>query len=144
MRVVCQRVKKAKVSVEQKIVGQINKGYLLYIGFSVDDNLEKVIKMAHKISKLRIFEDKQGKLNFNLEQVHGQILAVSQFTLYGDVKGNHRPSFTNALNPEEANKLYQLFVSELSKLFDVETGIFQAHMEVESINNGPVTILVEY
>jgi D-tyrosyl-tRNA(Tyr) deacylase len=144
MRVVCQRVKHAKVSVDRKVVGKINKGFLIYVGFNLEDNIDIVKKMANKISKLRIFEDELGKLNLNLEQVHGQILVVSQFTLYGDVKGNNRPSFINALRPEQANVLYQAFVDRLSELFHVETGIFQAHMEVESINDGPVTILVEY
>jgi D-tyrosyl-tRNA(Tyr) deacylase len=144
MRVVCQRVESASVKVEKNIVGSIQKGYLLYIGFTLDDDMEIVEKMAHKISKLRIFEDGFGKLNLNLEQVKGDILAISQFTLYGDVKGNHRPSFTKALNPKEAKALYDAFVLKLSESFHVETGIFQAHMQVSSINDGPVTILIEY
>jgi len=144
MRVVCQRVKSAQVKVENQIVGKISKGYLLYIGFHINDSIDEVKKMATKVSKLRVFEDEQGKLNLNLSQVSGEILAVSQFTLYGDVKGNHRPSFTEACRPEQANSLYEAFVHELQNEFHVEKGVFQAHMEVESINDGPVTILIEY
>ncbi len=144
MRVVCQRVKSASVKVNHEIVGKINKGYLLYIGFHTNDGLEEVEKMAKKVSKLRVFEDEQGKLNLNLTQVSGEILAVSQFTLYGDVSHNHRPSFTEALRPDEANKLYEAFVKKLEDEFHVEKGVFQADMDVESINDGPVTILIEY
>ncbi len=144
MRVVCQRVSEASVLVNKEVVGHINLGYLLYVGFHEDDTNMQVKKMADKISKLRIFEDEQGKLNLNLSQVGGEILAVSQFTLYGDVSSNHRPSFTKACKPDQAVLLYELFINELRSLFHVETGIFQTHMEVSSVNDGPVTILIEY
>ncbi|MFA6800534.1 MAG: D-aminoacyl-tRNA deacylase [Acholeplasmataceae bacterium] len=144
MRVVCQRVSQAKVSVLNNVVGQINQGFLLYIGFHINDDQEIVKKMADKIVKLRIFEDENGKLNLNLGQVNGQILAVSQFTLYGNVIGNNRPSFIEACRPDKAIQLYEMFVMLLKEKFHVETGVFQAHMLVESINDGPVTILIEY
>ncbi len=144
MRVVCQRVKSAHVKVNQEVVGKIGKGYLLYIGFHHEDDNEHIKKMANKIAKLRVFEDEQGKLNLNLSQVHGEILAISQFTLYGDVSNGHRPSFTEACRPEKANLLYETFIDLLKKEFNVEKGVFQTHMDVESINDGPVTILIEY
>ena len=144
MRVVVQRVKQASVKVANEIVGEINQGYLLYVGFQHEDDMNIVKKTAQKVANLRVFEDEQGKLNLNLSKVSGSILAVSQFTLYGDVKGNNRPSFTEAAKPEIANKLYEAFVDMLKQDFHVETGVFQAHMEVSSINDGPVTILIEY
>ena len=100
--------------------------------------------MAEKVIKLRVFEDEQGKLNLNINQVNGSILVVSQFTLYGNVKGNHRPSFTEAAKADTAQSLYEAFAKELSHSCHVETGVFQAHMQVSSINDGPVTIFVEY
>lgn len=144
MRVVCQRVLEASVSVDQKVVGAIKQGYLLYIGFTHTDGEEELDKMAYKIQKLRVFEDDNHRLNDNLEQVGGQILAISQFTLYGSVKGNHRPSFTNAAKPDQAIKLYQKFIDKLKTFADVKTGIFGADMKVSSINDGPVTINIEY
>lgn len=143
MRVVVQRVKEATVFVNQEIVSHIDKGYLLYIGISDTDTKEIAHKVATKIKNLRIFEDDQEKMNLNLSAVGGSILAVSQFTLYGDTKGNNRPSFIKAQRPEEAKRLYDEIVSLLSKDFKVETGIFQAHMEISSINDGPVTIIIE-
>jgi D-tyrosyl-tRNA(Tyr) deacylase len=143
MRAIVQRVKEASVSVDHKIVGKINKGFLVYIGIHEQDSEDVVIKMATKIHNLRIFEDDQEKMNLNLEQVNGEILAISQFTLYGDTKGNNRPSFVLAARPEKAKMLYELFCRELSKFHHVEQGIFQAHMEVQSINDGPVTIQIE-
>lgn len=143
MRVVVQRVKEASVRVNQDMVSHIDKGYLLYIGISDTDTEEIAHKVATKIKNLRIFEDDQEKMNLNLSAVGGSILAVSQFTLYGDTKGNNRPSFIKAQRPEEARRLYDEIVGLLSKDFKVETGIFQAHMEISSINDGPVTIIIE-
>lgn len=117
MRVVCQRVKSANVKVNQEVVGSIEKGFLLYIGFHISDDETHVEKMIQKISKLRIYEDEAGKLNLNLSQVSGEVLAISQFTLYGDVKHNHRPSFTEAAKPDIANELYQIFVEKLREHF---------------------------
>jgi D-aminoacyl-tRNA deacylase len=143
MRVVCQRVHYAKVFVDQKVVGQIEKGYLLYIGIHINDQVENVLKMAEKIKNLRIFEDVEDKMNLNILKVNGSILAISQFTLYGDTKGNNRPSFINAARPDKANELYELFVLELKKSIHVEKGLFGHKMEVVSSNDGPVTIIIE-
>lgn len=143
MRIVCQRVKEASVKVDEQVVGQIKKGYLLYVGIHVDDQIDIVKKMAEKIHNLRIFEDDEGKMNLNLSQIGGDILAISQFTLYGDTKGNNRPSFISAARPEHANALYERLILELSKHHNVEKGVFGAHMEIHSINDGPVTIIVE-
>jgi D-aminoacyl-tRNA deacylase len=143
MRVVCQRVHYAKVFVDQKVVGQIEKGYLLYIGIHINDEVENVLKMAEKIKNLRIFEDEEDKMNLNILKVNGSILAISQFTLYGDTKGNNRPSFINAARPDKANELYELFVLELKKSIHVEKGLFGHKMEVVSSNDGPVTIIIE-
>ena len=143
MRIVCQRVKEAHVKVDEKIVGAIKQGFLLYVGIHVDDHIEIVKKMAEKIHHLRIFEDHEGKMNLNLTQAGGDILAISQFTLYGDTKGNNRPSFILAARPEQAKLLYDALIHELSKHHHVEKGIFGAHMEIHSINDGPVTIIIE-
>jgi D-tyrosyl-tRNA(Tyr) deacylase len=143
MRVVCQRVSHAKVIVNQKTVGEIKKGFLLYVGIHVDDEIENVIKMAEKIMNLRIFEDSEEKMNLNIQKVNGSILAISQFTLYGDTKKGNRPSFINAARPDKANHLYEQFIFELEKLVHVEKGIFGEKMEVISSNDGPVTIIIE-
>lgn len=143
MRAVVQRVLEASVSIGGKIVGSIGKGYLVYLGVHVDDQKENVQKMAQKIHNLRVFEDEHGKMNLSLNQVNGSILAISQFTLHGDTKGNNRPSFINAARPEVAEPLYELFLSELSVDHHVEKGVFGADMKVSSINDGPVTIIIE-
>ena len=143
MRVVVQRVLKASVLVEDEIVGNIDKGYLLYIGISVKDDEKTAIKMAEKIHNLRVFEDENEKMNLNLNQVEGSILSISQFTLYGDTKGNNRPSFIEAARPEQANPLYELLNKELEKHHRVEKGIFGSHMKISSVNDGPVTIVIE-
>jgi D-tyrosyl-tRNA(Tyr) deacylase len=143
MRVIVQRVEKAHVSVDHQQVGSIEKGYLLYIGMHVNDTPDIVQKMAEKIHLLRIFEDEQGKMNLNLGAVKGSILAISQFTLYGNTKGNNRPSFIEAQRPEQAEPLYDLLCHVLSKDHHVEKGIFGADMKVHAINDGPVTILIE-
>ncbi|TNF09256.1 MAG: D-tyrosyl-tRNA(Tyr) deacylase [Bacillota bacterium] len=143
MRVIVQRVKEAKVIVDDKIVGKIQKGFLIYVGIHEQDSTDVVVKMATKVHNLRIFEDDQEKMNLNLAQVNGEVLAISQFTLYGDTKGNNRPSFVLAARPEKAKMLYDVFCDELMKHHHVEKGIFQAHMMVESINDGPVTIQIE-
>lgn len=143
MRAVVQRVKEASVSVQNNTVGKIDQGFLVYLGIHADDNEEKVLKMAQKIHALRVFEDENGKMNLPLDQVHGKILAISQFTLYGDTKGNNRPSFINAARPEKAEPLYDLFCHHLEKDHTVEKGLFGADMKVFSINDGPVTIIIE-
>lgn len=143
MRVIVQRVKDAFVTVNDVRVGSINHGYLLYIGIHVDDTMETVQKMADKIHLLRIFEDDQGKMNLNLSAVQGSILAISQFTLYGNTKGNNRPSFIEAARPGHAEPLYDFLCQMLSIHHRVEKGVFGEHMEIHAINDGPVTILIE-
>ncbi|HOI85340.1 MAG TPA: D-aminoacyl-tRNA deacylase [Acholeplasmataceae bacterium] len=143
MRAIIQRVREASVVVEEKIVGQIQQGYLIYLGVKVDDTKEIALKMAQKIHNLRVFEDGEGKMNLNLDQVKGSILLISQFTLYGDTKGNNRPSFILAGRPEIAEPLYEVVFQELSHDHHVEKGIFGANMKVHSINDGPVTIQIE-
>ena len=145
MRVVLQRVDRASCTVDGKITGQIGKGYMLLVGFTNGDDLVKVQKAAKKISGLRIFEDENHKMNLNLETVKGSILSISQFTLYANTNEGNRPSFVDALNPNDAIKLYDLFNKELRKYgFVVEEGIFGAHMDIDLLNSGPVTIIYEF
>lgn len=145
MKIVVQRVLNASVKVEGKIISSIQKGYLLLVGFHRLDTLDQVRYLAKKVAKLRIFTDEQGKLNQSIQDIGGEVLSVSQFTLYGDTSDGNRPSFTDSLPPEEANQLYQAFNKELGKLLDkeIQTGIFQADMQVSLVNDGPVTILLE-
>ncbi len=143
MRAVVQRVLESSVKVNGSLVGQIEKGFLVFLGIHAQDNEEIALKMAQKIHHLRIFEDKDGKMNLSLNQVNGSILLISQFTLYGDTKGNNRPSFIEAARPEVANPLYELILNQLMKDHHVEKGIFGADMKVSSMNDGPVTIIIE-
>ena len=144
MRAVVQRVKHAGVTVDGKIVGRIDKGFLVLLGVSVDDTEVDTRYCVEKILNLRVFEDGDGKMNLSLLDIGGELLAVSQFTLYGDTRRGRRPSFISAAPPEAANRLYEYFVSECRKQIDrVETGRFQAMMDVELINDGPVTILID-
>lgn len=145
MKVVLQRVKHASCTVENVITGQIEKGYLLLVGFTNGDNVEKLDKAVKKISGLRIFEDENQKMNLNLEKVNGKILSVSQFTLYANTNEGNRPSFIDALNPVEAKKLYLSFNEKLRSMgFVVEEGVFGAHMDIELLNDGPCTIIYEF
>lgn len=144
MRVVLQVVEKASVEVENKIIGKINKGYLLLVGIFESDNEEKVIKLAEKISKLRVFPDENGKTNLSLKDVGGSILSVSQFTLCANLVGSNRPSFSEAAKREKAISLYELFNDELkNKGFEVQMGEFGADMKVNLVNDGPFTLVVE-
>jgi D-tyrosyl-tRNA(Tyr) deacylase len=144
MRAVIQRVSEASVTVEGKLVGKIGKGVLVLLGVSQQDTEKDVTYLVDKILNLRIFEDENGKMNLSLLEVGGQMLVVSQFTLYGDVRRGKRPSFTEAASPEKAKKLYELFVQESSKFLNgIQTGIFQAMMNVHLTNEGPVTILID-
>jgi D-tyrosyl-tRNA(Tyr) deacylase len=144
VRAVIQRVKKAKVTVDNNIVGSINQGFVVLLGVTHEDTLEDIKYLAEKIINLRIFEDEQGKLNLSLVDIQGEILSVSQFTLYADCRKGRRPSFTNAAPPEMANNLYLEFNNYLRELgIKVATGVFQAHMDVELVNNGPVTIILD-
>ena len=143
MRVVVQRSKKSKVTIDGKINGSIEHGYVLLVGFTDGDNETIIDKMIDKIIHLRIFEDDNGKMNLSIEDTKGSILSISQFTLYANAKEGRRPSFVEALNPNEASKLYDLFNEKLSKFIHVETGIFGSDMKVEIYNDGPVTILLD-
>lgn len=143
MRVVVQRCKNASVKVNDKIIGKIDKGYLLFVGFTNGDNENVIKKMAKKIVNLRIFEDKNDKMNLSLKEVNASILSVSQFTLYAKLNGR-RSSFTDALNYNDAKKLYEYFNLELEKQdVKVENGIFGADMKVNLLNDGPVTIIID-
>jgi len=144
VRIVLQRVKEAKVEVEGKTVGQIQKGYMLLVGITHDDTQEDAAKLADKIAHLRIFEDADGKMNHSIQDVEGSILSVSQFTLYGDTRKGRRPNFMNAAKPDYAKDLYDQFNVLLGqKGLHVETGIFGAMMDVSLINDGPVTLILE-
>jgi D-tyrosyl-tRNA(Tyr) deacylase len=144
MRVVIQRVKRASVKVDNKIVGKCEYGYLLLVGFTHNDNELVVNKMVDKVLQLRINEDDQGKTNLNLAAKNGQILSVSQFTLYANCKEGRRPSFVDAMNPNEASRLYDLFNAKLKeKCSHVETGVFGGDMKVHLINDGPFTIVLD-
>ena len=143
MRFVIQRVKKASVQVEEKVIGEINKGYLVLIGVSDSDTEQTADKMIRKMIGLRIFEDEDGKTNLSLKDVDGSLLLVSQFTLYANCKKGNRPSFIEAGAPDRANELYEYFCKECEKEIHVEKGVFGAHMEVTLQNSGPVTILLE-
>ncbi len=144
MRVIVQRAINAKCIVENEITGQIDKGYMLLVGFTHKDTLKEVNHLAKKIIGLRIFEDEMGKLNKSIIDVNGSILAISQFTLYADSKKGNRPSFTNAMKYEEANNLFLEFVNELKKYnIKVATGIFGEDMKIEFTNVGPTTIILD-
>ena len=144
MRCVVQRVKEASVTVAGETVGKIGPGYMVLIGVSVEDTEKDVRYMADKVPNLRIFEDAEDKMNLSLKDVGGEILAVSQFTLYGDARGGRRPSFIAAARPEAANELYeQLVASWREQGIHVETGRFRTHMEVGLVNDGPVTPLLD-
>jgi len=144
MRAVLERVSRARVTVEDKVVGQIGEGLLVLVAVGLDDSPATAVSMAERIANLRIFHDQQGKMNQSLLDRGGGILVVSQFTLYGDARGQRRPSFVDAAPAEKAKELYLEFVRALRSLgAAVETGVFQAHMSVELVNEGPVTILLD-
>lgn len=143
MRLVVQRVKEASVTIDNEVVGKINKGFLIYVGITDTDTEVEVEKLARKISGLRIFEDNEGKMNLDIMQVDGEILIISQFTLYADMKRGNRPSFIKAARPEHAIPLYEMFVSLLRENHHVEAGVFGADMKIHSINDGPVTIIYD-
>ena len=144
LRVVLQRVKEAKVTVEGKVVGQIQKGIVLLVGAKTGDTEKDVEYLADKCVNLRIFEDEELKMNLSAVDVKAEVLVVSQFTLYGDTKKGRRPSFTDALDPKEAEKLYQKFIDRIKTTgLKTESGIFGAKMLVEIFNWGPVTFILE-
>jgi D-tyrosyl-tRNA(Tyr) deacylase len=144
MRAVVQRVSRARVIVEGHVTGEIAAGLMILLGVGRDDTAAVTVGMAAKIANLRIFEDDQGKMNRSLLDVNGSALVVSQFTLYGDARGQRRPSFIAAAPPEQAKKLYEELCEALRRLgVAVATGVFQAMMSVELVNEGPVTILLD-
>jgi D-tyrosyl-tRNA(Tyr) deacylase len=144
MRAVVQRVSRAKVTVEGQVTGEIGAGLTILLGVGKEDTPATAAGMAEKLANLRIFEDSAGKMNRSLLDVKGSALVVSQFTLYGDARGQRRPSFITAAPPELAKKLYEDFCEAMKRLgVTVGTGIFQAMMSVELVNEGPVTILVD-
>ena len=144
MRIVLQRVTRASVTVEGQVTGEIGPGLVALVAIGREDSPDTAASMAEKIVNLRIFNDEQGKMNRSLLDTRGAILAVSQFTLYGDARGGRRPSFILAAPPEQGRALYEGFVAALRALgLRVETGVFQAHMSVDLLNDGPVTILLD-
>jgi D-aminoacyl-tRNA deacylase len=144
MRAVVQRVSRARVMVNEWVSGEIGHGLLVLLGVGHGDREADAIYLAEKIAGLRVFEDRDGKMNCNVQDAGGSVLAVSQFTLYGDVRRGKRPSFDGAAPPDEARRLYELFVERLQALgLRCETGRFQEMMQVELVNDGPVTILLD-
>jgi D-aminoacyl-tRNA deacylase len=144
MRAVIQRVSSAKVTVEDEITGHIARGLLVLVGVTATDTETDADYLADKIAGLRIFEDADGKMNLSVAEIHGSILTVSQFTLYGDARKGRRPSFDSAARPEQAKQLYDYFVEKIRAAgLPCETGRFQAEMQVELVNDGPVTILLD-
>jgi D-tyrosyl-tRNA(Tyr) deacylase len=144
MRAVVQRVHESSVSVDGRVVGRIGTGLLVLVGVGTDDDEDDARQVADKVGSLRCFSDEEGKFNRSIHDVAGSILAISQFTLFGDCRKGRRPSFTEAARPESAVPLYELFVSILRERgIPVETGEFGAHMDVQLINDGPVTLLID-
>ncbi len=144
MRVILQRVSEASVTIEGRRVGEIGRGFLLLVGFTHADTEAEVAWMADKVAGLRLFTDAEGKMNLGLEEVQGQLLVVSQFTLYGDASKGRRPSFIDAARPETAIPLYERFIALLrQKGLTVATGEFGADMQVALVNDGPVTLLID-
>ncbi len=145
MRVVLQRVKNGSVTVEGKVTGAIEKGYVLLVGIKEGDTKEDVEYVANKIAGLRLFEDEEGKMNDSIQEVGGDILSISQFTLYGDTRKGRRPSFTDAARPDAAEPLWEYFNEVLREKhgLTVEVGVFGAMMDVQLTNDGPVTLIVE-
>lgn len=144
MKIVVQRSKNSHVKVKKEIVGQIDKGLVVLLGVGKNDTLEDIDYLVNKIINLRIFEDDDGKMNRSLLDIEGEILLISQFTLYADTRKGRRPSFINAGSPEKANEYYEIFKNKLIELGIItQTGIFQSDMEVNIINDGPVTIIID-
>ncbi len=144
MKLLIQRVSNASVTVEKEIIGKIGKGFLVLIGIGADDTIEKADYLVKKLCNLRVFKDENKKMNLSVQEIKGELLIISQFTLYADTSSGNRPSFTRAAKPEMANELYQYFIEQCKKSgLKVQTGKFGANMQVELINDGPVTILLE-
>ena len=144
MRALLQRVSQASVTVNGRIVGKINRGYVILLGVTHSDTHQIADWVANKVAGLRLFEDDAGKMNLELRDVSGEFLVISQFTLYGDARKGKRPSFITAARPEQAEPLVDYFIEKLrDQGFKVETGVFGAHMDVEIHNDGPVTLMIE-
>lgn len=143
MKVLVQRVKNASVKVDGKTVGKIEKGLLVFVGVTHNDEKQNADFLAKKVCNLRIFRDDEDKMNLNVKDINGKLLIISQFTLYGDAKKGNRPSFVEAAKPEQANELYEYFCEKCSKEVEVQKGIFGADMKVELLNDGPVTVMIE-
>ena len=144
MRIVLTTVTNASVTIEEKVVGQIGRGFCLLVGFTHTDTKEIVDKMIDKMLSLRVFMDEKGLTNLSIYDVKGEILSVSQFTLYADLTGGRRPSFINAMKPDEAKSLYEYFNEQVkAKYGAVETGVFGADMKVSSVNDGPFTVILD-
>lgn len=144
MKLVIQRVKQAQVKVDEKIVGKIDRGFLVLVGITHEDTEKEADYLARKLCHLRVFEDEQEKMNLSIKDVSGKLLIVSQFTLYADCEQGNRPSFINAAKPDMAKRLYEYFIKKCKEEeIEIETGVFGAHMEVSLMNDGPVTIVME-
>lgn len=144
MRIVVQRVKYASVTIDGKVNGEINNGFLVLLGIKSTDSKQDVDYLVKKVVNLRIFTDENDKMNLSLKDINGELLIISQFTLYGDCKDGNRPSFIEAAKPDVAIPLYEYFIAECKKQIPVvETGIFGADMKVELLNDGPVTIIID-
>ena len=143
MKIVAQRVTEANVKVDGKTVGEIDNGLMLLVSFTQTDTEKEIDYMVNKVLALRIFDDENGVMNKSIQDVGGSILSISQFTLYADTRKGNRPSYINALNGEQAVKLYDLFNEKLKQFIKVETGVFGADMKVSLLNDGPVTIILE-
>ena len=144
MKLVVQRVKNAKVDIEGKTVGAIDKGFLVLLGVTHNDTKDTADYLVKKLCNLRVFEDENQKMNLSLKDVNGKLLIVSQFTLYADCSGGNRPSFVNAAKPDVANELYEYFCNKCKENgVEVQKGIFGADMKVSLLNDGPVTIILE-
>ncbi|TYC47819.1 D-tyrosyl-tRNA(Tyr) deacylase [Weissella muntiaci] len=143
MKIIVQRVTKASVTTDEKVIGKIGIGLLLLVGIGPDDTIFDLTYAVRKITNLRIFSDQAGKMNLSIQDIHGAVLSVSQFTLYADIKNGNRPSFTKAAEPTLAEQMYQQFNQMLKEFVSVEQGRFGANMAVESVNDGPVTIILD-
>ncbi|MTD42324.1 D-tyrosyl-tRNA(Tyr) deacylase [Erwinia sp. CPCC 100877] len=144
MKAVIQRVSQAQVSIDEEVVGSIAQGFMILLGIHEGDTTEDVAYLVRKISKLRVFEDNEGKMNLSIQEVNGSILSISQFTLYAETKKGNRPSFIEAARPEKAIPLYELFNEQLAQQeIPVATGKFGADMAVSLVNDGPVTIIID-
>ena len=144
MKVVVQRCKRGSVSVDGSVVNEVNEGMVLLVSFTQGDTLENILKMTKKIANLRIFDDEDGVMNKSIMDTNGEILSISQFTLYGDTTKGNRPSYMKALNGDEAIKLYDAFNEEMNKYVTTKPGVFGAEMMVNILNDGPITLIMEF